>query len=135
MLFRSTISYSLSSIYGVAVSKSTIQFSGSPGTNNVNATNNPQIVNNTGNTAFTAINITAFNLKSGSNYIGAGNFTANVTDASGAGHTLGNNTQVQLAGSSVAVQATKNVYIYMNIPTGAANGTYTPIQDWVVTIQ
>jgi len=131
---NTSIAYTNGNTYGILLKTPNIGFSGSPGTNDVSATQNPQYVNNTGNVLFSQINLTAYNLQSGSNFIGAGNFTANTTSSSGPGHVLANNTGVILSDSGIAVQGSRNIYIYADIPAGTSNGTYTNLDDWIITV-
>jgi hypothetical protein len=126
--------YTNGNTYGIVLKASTISFGGTPGTDNNPASQNPQYVNNTGNVAFNRINLTAYNLESGANIIGAGNFTANTTISGGPGHILSNNVPVTLADSAISVQGSKNIYLYADIPAGTPNGTYTTTSDWIVTV-
>ena len=130
---NTSVSFTNGNTYGVAIKTNSITFGGTPGTT-VGANENPQYVNNTGNMNFTQINLTAFNLQSGSNYIGAGNFTANTSNGGGAGQTLANNTAVTLSNSSVPVNGSRNMYLYLNIPVGTTNGTYNSTSAWTVTL-
>lgn len=125
--------YTNGNVYGITLSTNSLTFSGSPGQNDISASNNPQVVNNTGNNAITSINITAVNLANGGSYIGVGNFTANITNAA-TGQTLVNNTPTTISGSSVAVQGTRNLYLFLDIPSGLTNGTYTSTSSWTVTM-
>lgn len=122
--------YTNGNVYGIAIKTTAITFGGSPG-QLISSNENPQYVNNTGNNAINQINLTAFELQSGSEFIGAGNFTANTTEV---GQTLINNTPVTITNSSIAVSGSRNVYLYLNIPAGIANGTYTSVNPWVVTV-
>jgi hypothetical protein len=126
--------YTNGNTYGITLKTTDVSFSGAPGTDNIAATQNPQYVNNTGNVAFNQINLTAYNLQYSTHFIGAGNFTANTTSSSGPGHLLVNNTPVTLEGSSIAVSGSRNIYLYADIPTGTANGTYSNIDDWIVSV-
>jgi hypothetical protein len=128
----STVMYTNGNIYGLVLSANSITFSGNPG--ETKESNMPQKINNTGNMDFANINITAYNLQSGSNFIEAGNFTANTTNASGAGHNLLNATSVKLADSALVVSGSQDVYMYLTIPNGVANGTYTTVSPWTVTL-
>jgi hypothetical protein len=125
--------YTNGNLYGISLKTNSLTFSGSPGQNDVNASNNPQVLNNTGNRVINSVNLTAYNLANGQNFIGAGNFSANVSD-SAVGQALSNNTAVNIASSTVAIQGTKDMFIYLDVPTGVTNTTYTSIGSWVVTI-
>jgi len=126
--------YTNGNTYGIVLKTPNIGFSGIPGTNDIGATQNPQYVNNTGNIAFNQINLTAYNLQNGTNFIGSGNFTANTTSSGGPGHVLANNTGVILSSSSIAIQGSRNIYLYADIPAGTPNGTYTNLDDWIITV-
>lgn len=125
--------YTNGNTYGVTIKTNSMTFSGSPGST-VSSTENPQYINNTGNIAYTQINLTAYDLLSGSNRIAANNFTANVSDGLGAGSRLTNASGVILNGSSVAVQGQRTMYLYLDIPVGASNGTYSSVTSWVATL-
>ncbi|HYD04041.1 MAG TPA: hypothetical protein VEC16_07130 [Alphaproteobacteria bacterium] len=128
-----TAYYTNGNTYGISIKTTSIAFAGTPGST-VGATNNPQYVNNTGNVAYTEMNLTAYDLLAGSNRIAAQNFTANVTDGSGAGQTLINATPVRINASSLSVLGQRNLYLYLNIPAGASNGTYSSVSSWIVTL-
>lgn len=130
---NTTERYTNGNTYGVAFKTNLVTFSGTPGTT-VGASGNPQFVNNTGNMNFAQINLTAFNLQLGSNFIGVGNFTANTSDGGGIGQALVNNTAVTLVNSSVNITTARNVYLYVNIPVGVANGTYNSSSPWIITV-
>jgi len=128
--------YTNANLWAITLRTNSITFAGTPGQSYVSSPN-PQQVNNTGNKGFAQINVTAFNLQSATNatnIIGAGNITANTTDGSGAGHALINNTAITLANSALTVSGSKNMYLYMNIPAGVANGTYNSVSPWTVTV-
>jgi len=133
VISNTSIIYTMGTTYGITLKTNSLAFSGTSGQNNIEA---QQYVNNTGNVAFSQINLTAYTLLSGSNAIGAGNFTANTTQSSGPGQVLVNGTPVTIASSALAVGAgsSKNVWIYADIPTGQANGTYTSSSAWVVAL-
>ena len=131
---NTSVLYTNGNTYGVSLKTNSITFGGTPGATNVAANENPQYVNNTGNMNFTQINLTAYNLQSGANIIGAGNFTANTTNSGGAGQLLSNNTAIVLVNSSVPINNSRNLYLYANIPIGITNGTYNSTSSWVVTL-
>ena len=128
-----SVLYTNGNIFGIGLKLATMTFSGSPGQENISASNNPQVINNTGNNAFTKLNLTAYNLMSGSNVIAAGNFTANITSSGGLGQTLSNGTSIALTNSNISVQSTTNMYVYIDVPLGVGNGTYTSQAAWIVT--
>ncbi len=119
--------------YGIRIKTTSLTFSGTPGQQNVAPSNQPQVVNNSGNGAFTQLSLTAFDLQSGSNIIGVGNFTVNTTDASGNGQIMLNNSGVVLTNSAIAVQGNSTLYVYLDIPTPLPDGSYTSEQEWTIT--
>lgn len=123
----------LGTTYGMALLKNSLTFSGDPGDTDVNASNAPQIVNNTGNAAFSQLDLKAYEIVSGGNNIGAGNFTGGTSADPGAGQQLINNTDVTLTSSGVSVQGTTDVYVYLDIPAGTPDGDYSASNLWVVT--
>ena len=127
-----TGTFTMGTTYGISLKTNSLTFSGTPGQTNIAASNAPQIVNNTGNFAFTTMNITAFDLESGSNVLGSGNFSVNTTDSSD-GKALLNNTPVAVDDASLSVQGTRDLYIYLDIPQGT-NGTYTSPTPWIVSL-
>ena len=129
---NTTEKYTNGDTYGIAFKSALVQFSGTPG-NAVAASGNPQWLNNTGNKGYGQINLTAFNLVSGSNTIGAGNFTANTTNDA-LGQTLVNNSMVTLANSNISVNQSRNLYLWANIPIGISNGTYNSSNSWIITV-
>ena len=99
-----------------SLSKNSITFSSeAAGTNNINSSNDPQVLNNTGNEAFTYINITGHELSNGVDTIGAGNFTVNATDD--AKGTMVS-TNVIIPGASLSTESTQDIYVWVDIPTG-----------------
>lgn len=120
--------------YGIALKTAALTFNGNAGVSDLGADQNPQFVNNTGNVGFNQINITAYDLQQGAEFIGVGNFTINTTNSGGPGHQLINNTPVTLANSSVAVGSARNLYLYLDVPSGTTDGNYTTVSQWVVTV-
>jgi len=122
--------YTNGNTYGLTLKTSNVALSGTPGQLSTAGT---QYVNNTGNMNFNQINLTGINLV-GPSIIGVGNFTANTTDGNGAGQSLINNTPVTLLSSNISINASRNIFLYVNIPAGLANGTYNSSSSWTVTV-
>jgi len=131
---NTAVTLSVSVVDSVTVVKTSIGFSGSPGTSNIGATQNPQQLNNTGNQVYASINITGFNFTSGGNIIGVSNARVNVSSSSGAGQSLSNAADVTVTGASLSRGQgnTQNFYFYLDIPGGQAAGTYSAQTDWVL---
>lgn len=125
--------FTLGTTYSLSLAKTALTFSGDPGENDVNASNAPQIANNTGNGAFSTLGLTAYNLVDGSNTIGAGNFTGGTSGDPGAGQTLADSAEVNLTSSTLGVQNTQNVWVFLDIPEGTPDGTYDAESLWIVT--
>ncbi len=118
-------------LWAFTLTEASIGFSSeSPGATNVNSTGDPQTLNNTGNGAFTTINLTGYELSNGVDTIGAGNFTVNVTDAKGASV----DGTITIADASLARSGTQDLYVWVDIPSGISDGTYqtNSTTQWVV---
>jgi surface protein len=92
-------------------------------------------LDNMGNVNLTKINITAFDLANGSNAIGAGNFTANSTNAVGVA--LANNSNRQIPGARIDVdqegsESNSTIFLWFKIPNVPAL-SYASLFEWVVT--
>lgn len=120
----------------VDVINATIGFSGSAGEQDVGPSN--ILMNNTGNQVYSNINITAYDLLGAvsSNPIGVSNFTVNVTDGSGVGQALVNDTDVQVASATLARRTagstTEEFFFYVDIPNGIEDDEYTAGTDWEI---
>lgn len=112
------------------------------GTDDNEATNDPVIMNNTCNTYFTEINVSANNLTghdTDTEHIYATNFTVNDADAAG-GEALGeeNADATQVASTSIPVgppsEGQDSVYVYVDISAGLAAQEYSATKtgrEWV----
>ena len=123
----------LGTTYSISLNRTSLTFSGSAGDNNVAPSNAPQSVLNKGNGAFTNMNITAFDLVGGTSSIAASQFNANITDTP-AGTAMDNNTPVAIAGGTLGVSGSRDVFIYLDIPEGVADTTYTSSDEWIVSM-
>jgi len=106
-----------------------------PGQSNQAALSNPLLIDNMGNVNLTRINITAYDLVNGSYYVGAGNFTVNVSDAPGTA--LQNNTLVNIPYANVSVDlngvdANESLYFYISAPN-VPPLNFTSSTYWVIT--
>lgn len=122
----------MGTVYGISISTNVLTFSGIPGTNDVSASNNPQLVTNTGNSNYNQLALTGISLKGTSNYINAGQFRVNVLASGGAGQALINNTPVVVINSDFTFNATKNIYIYLDVPNDVS-GNYAAPELWTIT--
>lgn len=109
------------------------------GSTDVASSDNPLIVNNTGNVNITSINITSYTLMGvtdGNYTIGVGNFSFNVTD-SAEGQIMNNATSLSIPLANVTVhndsiQITEDLYLYMDIPSGLLSQEYRSITEWIL---
>jgi hypothetical protein len=129
----SSSAFTMGNVDDVDVMEGSISFTGTPGQSDVGATENPVTVNNTGNQAYSQIALTAFNLISGGSQIGAGNFSANISNSAD-GQMLINNSAVAVAGSTLTrgASATRDVYVFLDVPIGVAGATYTSSSSWLI---
>lgn len=120
-------------IFAVAATSASIAFSGAPGSVN-NAASPAQQLNNTGNQNFGGINVTGYNLFSGSNFISVGNVSANSSNSGGLGQTLINGTKVQLQNSALTRgnNSRTNIFFWLNVPAGVPAGSYTSQSNWIL---
>ncbi len=111
-----------------------ISFSGTPGTDDIASSPEPQQLNNTGNQDYNQINITGFDFASGANRISVGNVTMNTTDSNGPGIVLQNGTTILLSGASLARgnNSLEDVYFWLDIPSATPTGTYNAQSNWIV---
>ena len=135
-----SISFTYNQLSAMRMSPNNITFGSlSPGQTGVGATDDPIVLNNTGNQNFTQINTTALDLNGVTNsteYIPAGNFSMNVADSSG-GDSLANNTAVTLTSGTLprGATSTEDIYFYLEeVPTVQAQ-VYNTAALGVWTIQ
>ena len=109
---------------------------------NEQATNDPLILNNTGNQNFTQINLTAFDLTGVDNpaqYIAASDLYANIS-LNDYGDQLSNNTMVALTNGTLyrdigGVDINRNLYFWINVPSsGLSNQNYTASSLWQIEV-
>ncbi len=129
-----TQTLTVNALDAISLVSSSISFSGAPGASDVAPTPTSQVVNNTGNRNYTSINLTGYAFTSGTNTIHIGNVTANVTASGGLGQILINNTEVLLNSSNLTygAVATRNIFFYLDIPSGQTSGSYSAQASWVV---
>lgn len=133
-----TTTFSYSDLAAMTVIKPSLSFDGVPAQLNVSANENPQILNNTGNRNFTAVNVTAYELRgiTDTSYtVGAGNFSINISDWE-AGQALLNASTLEVTGSTIprGNQSTEDLYVYLDVPTGVTGQTYAAVELWQVEV-
>lgn len=105
------------------------------------STDNPLVLNNTGNTNISQVNVTAYTLEGVTNnsyIIGVGNFTFNVSDSAN-GVSMINATAVTVPAANVSVhsdseQFSESLYLYMDVPLGLLAQQYISISEWVLEV-
>jgi hypothetical protein len=106
------------------------------------ASNDPLVLNNTGNQNFTQINITAYSLIGQSNpsqMINASNLYVNAS-LDNFGDRLANNTVVKLNNASLSrdvngVDNNRNIYFWVNVPSsGLSNQLYVSGGNWTIEV-
>ncbi|MBR9677593.1 hypothetical protein GOV04_05630 [Candidatus Woesearchaeota archaeon] len=110
-------------LYAFSLTSNSISFTAAgAGVNNVNASDDPQTLNNTGNGDFATINVTADELTNGVDTIGAGNFTINSTDdAKGIALTA----NIIIPSANLSRNTTQDLYVWVDVPAGISNGSYS----------
>lgn len=119
----------------IKLDKTSISFSGAPGTNGVAASNNPLAVRDTGNDNFFAVNLTAFDLNGTTQKLGSGNFTVNKTNTA-TGQALTNNTMLNVTSATISRGNNTNstLYFYVDIPSGLSDPQFNSSKDWSITV-
>jgi len=107
-----------------------------------NATNDPIMLNNTGNQNFTQINLTAYDLVGQDNslqYIAASKLYANLS-LDNYGDQLSNNTMIALTNGTLirdrsGTDYNRNLYFWINVPaSGLSNQNYTSTSSWKIEV-
>ena len=106
----------------------------------LNATNNPLLLNNTGNDNFTTIKIKALDLIGITNnnyYISATNFTASVSDVFG--DQLINNTNVTISTATLnrGYNETEQIYVWVNLTKYVIPQEYntSTLGEWIIYLE
>ncbi|MBR9677594.1 hypothetical protein GOV04_05635 [Candidatus Woesearchaeota archaeon] len=121
--YNDTTSFTYNILYAFSLVQNNISFAAATvGATNLNASDDPQIINNTGNGNFATINVTAYELTNGVDTIGAGNFTINATDdAKGIALTA----NIIIPSANLTRNSTQDFYVWLDIPLGISNGSYS----------
>ena len=107
-----------------------------------NATNDPVMLNNTGNQNFTEINLTAYDLVGQDNpaqYIAASQLYANIS-LDDLGDQMSNNTMITLTNGTLirdldGTDYNRNLYFWINVPAGGlSNQNYTSSNLWQIEV-
>ncbi|MBT7440512.1 hypothetical protein HN789_04685 [archaeon] len=106
------------------------------------SSNDPFIINNTGNQNFTVVNITAYDLVGEDNadqYIGASSFTINATNDA-LGQALVNETPVIIKNANLSrdfngIDTNASLYVWVDVPSsGLSNQNYTSGTSWLLEV-
>jgi hypothetical protein len=90
------------------------------------------VINNTGNQNYTNVRINATYLNNGSDIIGVGNFSVNVTN-NASGEALTENAYLTISSSNLSkgASATRDLYFYLDIPA-VPSLNYNSNRSWVI---
>ena len=129
-----TSTFTYNELASISLSANNLNF-GLLTTGAANQTTNPLIINNSGNVNFVNISIKAFELANGTSYIGVGNFTVNVSNATGM--MLANNTLMDIAGSYInrnndTMQTNQTLYFYVSVPSSLPSKNYYSVSGWMI---
>ena len=122
----------------VNVIDTALTFTGLPGDTNVAASDNPLVINNTGNQNYIKLDITGYNLTGGDDTIGAAQFAINVTsNVGGNGQALSHSAAVEITSAALTkgegTFSTEELYFYVDIPSGIAAVDYnTGGTPWMI---
>jgi hypothetical protein len=89
------------------------------------------VINNTGNQNYPHIGLNATYLANGSDIIGVGNFTVNVTN-SAYGQNLSENSFINVTSAYLNRTSTQDLYFYMDIPGGIPSKVYNSNRNWII---
>ena len=98
------------------------------------STNDPQILNNTGNGNFASINITGYNLTDGSNYINSTYFTVNATNDAVGKNLASDGGEILIPSATLTRNTTQDLYFYVATPSGTPAGSYSTAttNEWII---
>ena len=130
-----TADFTMGTTDDINVIETALTFTGNPGQANVASSDNPLVINNTGNQPYTSINITGYNLTGGGDTIGATDFAVNISNSGGPGDALAHNAPIVITGSSLTrgASATEDLYFWVDIPSGIVDTDYnTGGNPWTI---
>jgi hypothetical protein len=125
--------FSMGTLDAIDVVNTSISLSGSASQSDVGPAS--VIVNNTGNQNYSAVRVNATFLNNGSNIIGIGNFSVNVTNAA-TGEALTENTWLAITSSNLTrgTGAQRDLYFYVDIPA-VPSYNYNSNRSWIIDPQ
>lgn len=133
--FNDSETFTVNALDSITLGIATIDFgSAGPGVSDVAGTDLP--VNNTGNTNYTTVQITGYDLVSGINSIGAANFCGNdIDDANTGCDALVNATAQTITASTLPKgdNSVETLYTFVDVPGGQPSGSYSALSNWVIT--
>jgi hypothetical protein len=140
LAYNDTVTFSYGQLQAIRGNKDGITFGSLNLGETANATNDPLVLDNTGNQNFTEINITAYDLVGQSTpleYIGALNFYVNAT-ADNFGDQLVNNTQLVITSATLprdigGIDTNVSLYFWVIVPgSGLTAQDYISTIDWII---
>jgi len=131
---NASITVDLGTLDAISIVESSLSFTGSPGTDNVPSSPEPQKINNTGNQNYGTIQVTGIDFRN-TTIIGVSNVTMNRTDSNGPGDILVNNSAQTLTGGTLnkGNNSLENIYFWLDIPESTQPGTYNALSAWTIS--
>jgi hypothetical protein len=126
-------SFTMGNTDDITIDAGSISFTGNPGQNDIQSTPGNVTINNTGNQNYPSVGLTAFDLESAVDQIGAGNFSVNISNSPN-GQALRNNTILNVTGATLSRGATavEELFVYLDVPAGAAGSSYSSVASWII---
>ena len=127
--------FTYNTLYAFTISHTSIDFTSASAGTTTGSTNDPQILNNTGNGAFASINLTGYNLTDGSgNWINSTYFSVNATNDAVGKNLASDGGEILIPSASIATNSTQNLYFYVATPSGTPAGSYSTAttNEWII---
>jgi hypothetical protein len=130
---ENSTSFTMGNTDDITIDAASISFTGNPGQNDIQSTPGNVTINNTGNQNYLNIGLTGFDLNSGVDLIGAGNFSVNSSNSAN-GQLLINNSAINVSNTSLLRGATsvEELFVYLDVPAGASGSSYSSVASWIV---
>jgi len=124
-----TADFTMDNTDSIDVLNATMAFSGNPGDNDVGPGH--IVINNTGNQNYLNISLNATYLENGSDILGVGNFSVNVTNNE-TGQALQEDAFFNISSAYLNKSSTEDLYFYLDIPAALPAKVYSSNRNWII---
>jgi len=134
---NTSTTFTYNALYAISLNTNNLDF-GVLNVGDVNKTTGALILNNTGNFNYTLVQLKAYNLVNGTDFINVSNFRVNITNIS-MGTSLINNTYINVTGamlprSTDSSIGNQSMYIYVDIPIGTSTKKFMSLSSWTLSL-